>query len=748
MQQTIELLAPAGDREAFETALYAGADAIYLGLQDFSARKSAVNFTLDNLEDSVRLAHVFGAKVYVALNTLIKEKEVDLFMEEALQAWNSGADALIVQDLFLGKRLKECYPEIELHLSTQAGICNEDGAKLAKDFGFSRVILARETLLADIERISKVIETECFIQGALCTCFSGQCYFSSVIGGNSGNRGFCKQPCRKRYTIDRPNFEKPAYRLSLSDLCVSENIKVLARAGVSSCKIEGRMRSASYVGAAVRYYRDILDGENAILAQDLSALKRTYNRGNYTQGYLFGQDQNLLASDIQGHIGEPIGTIGRRDQSGRYVFVHSTFTVHDQDGFKIIRKGKEEIGGAVWRDFYPKAKGGFYLPNFEKYREGDAVCVTADMGLAEHLHALRRKITLKVSLRLKAGEPLFVQVQGAFGNYEAQTDFIAEVSRTRPISAQDLIECFEKVDGLPFSICCEHIETDGASFIVRSQLNAFRRKVWSDIFNKLANVHPQLIKRVYQKPVLPRKRTAEGQIAIIDRDFTSKCYRNIKIDFAILDPVDCKDMKSIRAFLENAKYFARHKYVYVPAYCTGEDLVLYQELFPLFDGIYAEGNFAFHLCKGMPLFAGTGMNLFNRVDVEGALNAGAVNVAVSKELSLFEIDEIGFPSAFVFAGGRTRVMDLGHCPFGKTCSSCNRRTRYILRDEGKRAFPLLRNERSVCRFALYNCIPMRIDTPPSNRLFDFSASTDQEKESILLGKAGVFTAGASKKGIR
>ena len=186
----------------------------------------------------------------------------------------------------------------------------------------------------------------------------------------------------------------------------------------------------------------------------------------------------------------------------------------------------------------------------------------------------------------------------------------------------------------------------------------------------------------------------------------------------------------------------------MPAYCTGEDLVLYQEFFPLFDGIYAEGNFAFHLCKGMPLFAGTGMNLFNRVDVEGALNAGAVNVAVSKELSLFEIDEIGFPSAFVFAGGRTRVMDLGHCPFGKTCSSCNRRTRYILRDEGKRAFPLLRNERSVCRFALYNCMPMRIDTPPSNRLFDFSASTDQEKESILLGKAGVFTAGASKKGIR
>lgn len=747
-QRTMELLAPAGDSEAFEIALHAGADAIYLGLKDFSARKSAENFSVENLGDFVRLAHVFGAKVYVALNTLIKEKEVYDFADEALQSWNSGADALIVQDLFLGKRLKEHYPEIELHLSTQAGVCNEDGAKLAKDFGFSRVILARETPLADIERISKVIETECFVQGALCTCFSGQCYFSSVIGGNSGNRGFCKQPCRKRYAIDRLGFEKFAYRLSLSDLCVGANIDVLARVGVSSCKIEGRMRSAAYVGAAVRYYRDLLDGEHESLAKDLSALKRTFNRGNYTQGYLFGQDQNLLASDIQGHIGEPIGIIGRRDKSRRYVFVRSEFAVHDRDGFKVIRKSKEEIGGAIWRNYYPAVKGGFYLPCDKKFREGDEVCVTSDMALTKRLQTMRRKVTLQFSLRLYAEKPLFVQVKGAFGTYEASSEFIAEVARTRPTSAQELTECFEKVDGLPFSVCCDHIETDGASFIVRSQLNAFRRKVWTDIYQKLSNVHPPITRRVCLEPISPQQQISEGLIAVIDRDFASPCYRKVKVDFAILDPIDCRDKKCILNFLQNSKRFAKQRLIYLPAYCTGEDILLYKNLLPLFDGVYAEGNFAFQLCKGLPIFAGTGLNLFNRFDVDGALRAGAMHIALSKELSLAEIEEINVSSAFVFAGGRTRVMDLGHCPFQKTCASCDRRAQYTLEDEAGRKFPLLRNMRSVCRFAIYNCMPMRINTQNYNKLFDFSASTEQEKESILLGKVGAFTAGTSKNGIR
>ena len=243
-----EILAPAGDADAFYAALDSGADALYIGLKNFSARRSAANFPLEKLQEYTARAHVVGAKVYVALNTLVKDSEIDDFFACALAAWNAGADALIIQDMFLGKLLKRTYPEMVLHLSTQAGVCNLYGARLAKRFGFSRVILARETPLEDIAKISSEIETEVFVQGALCTCFSGQCYLSSFAGGNSGNRGLCKQPCRKKYSVDRKGFEQYSYALSLSDLSVGEKIFDLIKAGVSSFKIEGRMRSAAYVG--------------------------------------------------------------------------------------------------------------------------------------------------------------------------------------------------------------------------------------------------------------------------------------------------------------------------------------------------------------------------------------------------------------------------------------------------------------------------------------------------------------------
>ncbi|MDE6001215.1 MAG: U32 family peptidase, partial [Clostridia bacterium] len=173
-----EILAPAGDKNSAYAAINAGADAIYLGLDKFSARSSAENFNEENFKEICRYARAFGVKVYVALNTVVKDSELEGFFAAAVSAWNTGADALIIQDLFLGKYLKKLAPKIKLHLSTQAGTCNILGAELAKECGFERVILARETKLLDVAEISKIIETEAFVQGALCTCFSGQCYMS------------------------------------------------------------------------------------------------------------------------------------------------------------------------------------------------------------------------------------------------------------------------------------------------------------------------------------------------------------------------------------------------------------------------------------------------------------------------------------------------------------------------------------------------------------------------------------------
>jgi putative protease len=204
---SVEILAPAGNAECFKAAVYAGANAIYIGLNEFSARKSAENFSIDNLEQYVSFAHLFDVKVYVAVNTLVKNSELPLFFEVISKAYEKGVDAFILQDMFLGKYIKEVLPEICLHLSTQAGVCNELGAVLAKEYGFDRVILARETRIEDMEKIAKIIETEAFVQGALCSSFSGHCYMSSFAGGMSGNRGFCKQPCRKKYVYSGNGFK-------------------------------------------------------------------------------------------------------------------------------------------------------------------------------------------------------------------------------------------------------------------------------------------------------------------------------------------------------------------------------------------------------------------------------------------------------------------------------------------------------------------------------------------------------------
>ena len=763
-----EILAPAGDAAAFEAALGAGADAIYLGLQDFSARKAAANFTLENLADYTARAHVLGAKVYVALNTLVKDGELEAFFSCALRAWNAGADALILQDVFLGKLLKQAYPSMELHLSTQAGVCNVYGARLAKRCGFSRVILAREATLADIAAVAAEMEAECFVQGALCTCFSGQCYFSSVIGGNSGNRGLCKQPCRKRYSIDRSGFDSPAYRLSLSDLCMGEDALRLLGAGVYSLKIEGRMRSAAYVGAAVRYYRGILDG-NAD-GRSLSDLRRAYNRGNYTRGYAFGQDKNLISAAVQGHMGEKVGVItGERKGS---LAVRSSFRPHEGDGFKLLRDGTE-AGGGVWSARQPAYEQGFTLPRSCGGRAGDEVYLTSDTQLAVRIAALRRSAPLRLSASVRVGEPVRLRVIARFGEASFASPFLVEPAKSRPFTAEELRTCFEKTDAFPFAIQWEDVEVQGEGFIVRSALNAFRRGVYEEVYRRMAGERAPLQEAPVAlageqggqgepseasvfaartegvaPPARPAQGCGEGRLAVIDRSFSDPCYRDVRIDFAVFQPKNAADGAEYREFLQFAQYYGWHTLLYLPAYATGEDVELSAKWLPRFGGAYGEGLYAIELCRALqkPLFAGTGMNLFNALSVQVLRGMGAAEAALSKELSAQEAARAG-SGAFLLAGGSLQVMELGHCPFGRSCSGCDRRFSYTLTDEAGRKFPLLRGEASRCRFTLFNHVPLQTGYK-GDRLLDCRALSTEEKAALLAGKAlPAATGGAYKRGI-
>lgn len=684
-----ELLAPAGDERTAYAALHAGADAVYLGLTRFSAREGAENFCVSSLAALTRYAHLLGAKVYVALNTLVKDGELADFLRSAREAWDAGADAILLQDVFLGRALKETYPGMVLHLSTQAGCCNVHGAWLAKKCGFSRVVLARETPLEDIPAISAVIETEAFVQGALCTCFSGQCYLSSFAGNNSGNRGRCKQPCRRRYAIDRAGYDAPAYALSLSDLSVGKDVQKLLAAGVTSLKIEGRMRSAAYAAAAVEYYRAQLAGLPA--QEALSRLRRTYNRGDYTRGLAFGQDRALLSRSVQGHIGERVGQLSRRE--GKW-FCAGAFAAEHGDAFKILRGGKE-VGGA---QFAGGGRGGFYLSSRDKLAVGDEARVTLDASLQAHALSQKRAREVQVRVTLCAGKPMRAEGEG----YVLE-GAVCEKANNAPLSEREVCACFERAGELPFAPRVT-AETDGV-FLPKSALNAFRRAFYEGLAAHLAPTRAPLEEREMPMPAM---RVRQGSMTAV---ILSGHTMPEGADMVIWKPADYADMHPPKG-----------AWLYLPPLLTAADEALIAPQLSLFAGVYCEGVYGAEFARryGMKLFAGTGWNLTNRIAVSAALKF-AQYAALSKELTIAEQDALAAEGTFALAAGDLKVMDLCYCPFEKTCAACDKRTLYTLTDEAGRAFPLRRwRGAGGCRFEVYNCAPLAAGAGLPSALADCS----------------------------
>ena len=281
-----ELLAPAGDMECLYAAVAAGADAIYVGGKRFGARAFAKNFDMDELALAVRYCHVHGVKLYVTLNTLIEDKEMAEAVEYAAELYRIGIDALIVADLGVISAIRRYVPDLELHASTQMSVHNSLGVTEAANLGATRVVVARELSLENIKSVvdNSPAEIEVFLHGALCVCHSGQCLFSSMVGGRSGNRGECAQPCRLPFNGGK-------YPLSLKDLSLANHIPALIESGVASLKIEGRMKAPEYVYAVTSIYRRLLDENRPANAKENEILRRAFSRGGFTDGYFTGKTE-------------------------------------------------------------------------------------------------------------------------------------------------------------------------------------------------------------------------------------------------------------------------------------------------------------------------------------------------------------------------------------------------------------------------------------------------------------------------
>ncbi len=507
-----ELLAPAGSKQALIAAVENGADAVYFGGKVFSARQYASNFTREELEWAVDYAHVRGVKAYVTVNTLVKDSELEEASDYLEFLCNAGADAVIVQDLGILRLLREQLPELPVHASTQMTIHNIEGAKFLQEMGVKRVVLARELSLDEIKRIKSQtkVEIETFIHGALCFSYSGQCLLSSMIGGRSGNRGYCAQPCRKKYRIN----DVEGYLLSPRDLNMSEHIPVLVEAGIDSLKIEGRMKRHEYVAGVVRTYRQLIDRyfeapENFRVSEDEKhTLLQLFNRG-FTTGYFFGNPGSELMSRKYPHnIGTELGFVAGYDARKKLLSIHLKAPLRAGDG---IGTGGEE--GIIVRSIYVNnqrvstaGSGLVKIPFDVKIGKGSVVFKTYDSRLMASLEAKSiRKIPVKMSVKARIGEPVELCINDGENEIIVHGGIVSG-AESKPMSKDSVAAQLKKLGNTVFEAHEISFEIDENIFIPVSLLNELRRRAVA----RLEAERTQKWKRRCKKPeIISEKGNAE-----------------------------------------------------------------------------------------------------------------------------------------------------------------------------------------------------------------------------------------------
>lgn len=500
----VELLAPAGSREALVAAVENGANAIYLAGNAFGARAYASNFDREALREAIHFAHLRKVAIHVTVNTIVADEEMGPLRDYLRFLYEAGADAVLVQDLGVARVAHETVPDLPLHASTQMSVSSLEGVRALAELGFTRVVLARELSLKEIRHICAhaPVEIETFMHGALCVCYSGQCLMSSMIGGRSGNRGRCAQPCRLPYTLvdekgqDVLGDKAGSYLLSPRDLSTIDVIPDLIEAGVSSLKIEGRMKRPEYVATVVRTYREAIDtyyaGKGyAVTQEERDDLAQIFNR-DFTTAYLEGRPGKAMMSDRRpNNRGLLIGRVTAYDWDARIVTVKLSgrLGLGDQVDFWV------KVGGRVTATIsaLTDAKGraveegqagdtvSFAIPS--AVRDHDRVFKVYDARLMERAKetyasgAPVRRIPVAIAVRAAVGEPLTVTLCDAEGHRgKGRTDFIGEPARKRPLSEEIIRKQVSRLGTSVYEMKSLHCDIAGEVMVPMSEINEARRK--------------------------------------------------------------------------------------------------------------------------------------------------------------------------------------------------------------------------------------------------------------------------------
>lgn len=782
-----ELLSPAGDFECLKAAVQNGADSIYLGANLFSARASAKNFDDNELQKAIEYCKIRGVKTHLTLNILIKDNEFEDAFNLAKKAYEYGIDAIIVQDLGLAKTLIKAFPDLPIHGSTQMSVHNLQGALELQELGFKRVVLSRELSIEEIEYITNNcdIEIECFIHGALCISYSGQCLFSSIIGGRSGNRGTCAQGCRLPYELienDNKVLDK-GYLLSPRDMCSLEYLSRLISCGVKCFKIEGRMKNPEYVATVTRIYRKYIDlyfsgKKYKIDEQDRKDLMQVFNRGNFSSGHLNSKaNTNLIFSEKPNNMGLFLGHIAKYNQSKGLITLNlnepleigDTISTEYESGTYTISelvKNKENIKSANIDDFVTigRMKG--------KIKVGDKVFKMSSKKLdIETLSSFEndvqtKKIPLNCEVKIVKNSPISIHISSACDleiyrklDIYCEIDTIPTDSINHPLEKEKVILQISKTTNTPYYFKNIKIKLDENIFLPNiKSLNELRRTALSLVEN-------------FAKSKI--KRFSNVALESINVN-TSKTNKTISVLLNELHPdEDYNQLSGFDNIYIPLKYFANKKYektikilsskfdtyIYLPTIIkTNYINLLSSKIEDTINQYNIKGfifsnisNFKFLKSFSPNKFnfiANYTFNIFNKYTIKELLDLGINTFTISPELNKNIINElINNANPEIICYGRTPLMNMNYCPLGKSnhcypnCDmKCKTSNKYYLKDRMNFMFPLVPDNIQTVS-TLYNSkitsiSPNEFDKELSLRIDILDESIEQIQNIIETVKKG------------
>lgn len=785
MRKKVEILAPAGSYESLKAAVAAGADAVYIGGSRFGARAFADNLEEASLLEAIDYVHLHGKQIYLTVNTLLKEREMEQELYEyLLPYYRQGLDAVIVQDIGVLKFVREQFPNLPVHASTQMTITNVSGAKFLESLGVERVVTAREMTLPEIAEIAKetTLEIESFVHGALCYCYSGQCLYSSLIGGRSGNRGQCAQPCRLPYKVNG----KTSYVMSLKDMCALELIPDLIEAGIYSFKIEGRMKKPEYVAAVTSIYRKYVDlylekGRAGfhVTKEDKEILMDLYNRGGFHSGYYkTWNGKEMLSLKRPNHAGVPAVQVLK--QQGKEVKIKALVDLHKGDILELPDQENYTLGKAVEAGTTtsisvkckkPLSKGMIW----NRTRNEELLCM-----LREQI--VERKVQEKINGKLILSSGNRAKLELNYGGIHVclEGEEVQE-ALNQPMESGRIEKQMRKTGNTGFVFDHLDIELEGNIFVPMQALNELRRQGIEKLETAILTQYRRSDASFQMEKYIPEQveeTPVTGLYVYVERreqlESALRCSSVVRIY------VDCNIIRNawknpeLQDMVKRTKEVGKEFYFAMPYIFRKETKSQYENFFAdmQFDGVLIRNyeSFAFVKEKAPDLQVVMDCNMyeFNREAKRFWKEQNVQGLTAPLELNYRELQELGIQDCELIVYGYLQMMVSAQC-VRKTTGACTKTPGYLQMTDRKKKEFTVKNCCDYCYNVIYNAEALSLldqqeeiqTLSPKALRLHFTIESEEETKKVLYcfedvfvkhreteKLAGTYTRGHFKRGIK